>query len=168
MRALQPVAGINYGANKTERVIKCAKVFIACGFILMLPAWLAMMIAPQGVLSLILPNTVFAAENLLNFRVFMLLLPVLPTVFMAMTFFPAIDKGKMASIMGILRQVVLYIPIMLTLPRLLGVKWVYFGSTGIDILVSVGALLMFAATFKKLRKRHAELPNEMQYEGEAA
>jgi hypothetical protein len=74
----------------------------------------------------------------------------------------------MASIMGILRQVVLYIPIMLTLPRLLGVKWVYFGSTGIDILVSVGALLMFAATFKKLRKRHAELPNELQYEGEAA
>lgn len=158
MRALQPVAGINYGANKIERVIKSAKVFITSGFILMLPGWLALMIAPQGILSLILPATVFDAAILLNFRVFMLLLPVLPTVFMAMTFFPAINKGKIASFIGILRQVVLYIPIMLTLPRLLGVKWVYFGSTAIDILVSLGALIIFAVTFKKLRKRKTELP----------
>ena len=48
MRALQPVAGINYGAQQHERVIKSAKVFILCGTILMLPFWLIMMVYPQG------------------------------------------------------------------------------------------------------------------------
>lgn len=151
MRALQPVAGINYGAGQNERVIKSAKVFIISGFVLMLPFWLALMIAPQGILSMMMPGTVFSGMNLTNFRVFMAMLPVLPVVFMSMTFFPAINKGKMASIMGMLRQLVLYVPVMLTLPRWLGVQWVYFGSTAIDVLVCIAVVFMFASTFKVLR-----------------
>jgi putative MATE family efflux protein len=168
MRALQPVAGINYGANKNERVIKSVKVFITCGMIIMLPAWIAMMASPQSVLSLILPNTVFSTASLFNFRVFMFLLPILPAVFMAMTFFPAIDKGKLASITGILRQVILYIPVMLTLPRLLGIEWVYYSSTAIDVIVAIGAFSMFGVTFKKLRQRQNEFPLEKSKESEAA
>lgn len=151
MRALQPVVGINYGAQQMSRVIKSAKVFILSGTILMLPFWLLLMFYPQGLLSSMLPGTVFDAASLSNFRIFMALLPLLPVVFMSMTFFPAINKGKAASIMGILRQLVLYVPVMLILPRILGVKWVYFGSTAIDILISLVAFLMFAQTFKSLR-----------------
>ena len=152
MRALQPVAGINYGAGNNERVIKSAKVFILSGVILMLPFWLALMIAPQGLLSTMLPDAVFGASDLLNFRVFMVLLPILPAVFMAMTFFPAINKGKVASVMGILRQLILYVPIMLILPKLCGVKWVYFGSMAIDVIISLVMIFIFIKTFKTLRK----------------
>ena len=159
MRALQPVAGINYGAGKNERVIKSAKVFILSGVLLMLPFWLMMMLAPQGLLSTMLPDTAFSAESLVNFRVFMALLPILPAVFMAMTFFPAIDKGKMASLMGILRQLVFYVPVMLTLPRLLGVRWVYFGSTVIDILIALLTFAMFAKVFGYLREDTPETPS---------
>ena len=56
MRALQPVAGINYGAQQMSRVIKSAKVFILSGTILMLPFWLMIMIFPQGLLSSMLPG----------------------------------------------------------------------------------------------------------------
>lgn len=164
MRALQPVVGINFGAGQNERVIKSAKVFIVSGFVLMLPFWLILMIIPQGVLSAMLPETVFSAANLVDFRVFISLLPILPVVFMSMTFFPAINKGKLASFMGILRQLVLYVPVMLTLPRFLGVQWVYFGSTAIDVIVSIGVIFMFTATFKSLRKSEPEemLRTQMQ------
>ncbi len=155
MRALQPVAGINYGAGKYDRVIKSAKVFIISGAILMLPFWLLLMLAPQGLLSTMLPDTLFDAASLLNFRVFMATLPVLPAVFIAMTFFPAINKGKVASIMGILRQLILYVPVMLILPRLLGVQWVYFGSTLIDVFISIAMIIMFVREFKTLRESKA-------------
>lgn len=159
MRALQPVAGINYGAGQNERVIKSAKVFILSGVILMLPFWLVMMLAPQGLLSTMLPGTVFDAASLTNFRMFMALLPILPAVFMSMTFFPAIDKGKLASLMGILRQLVFYVPVMLTLPRLLGVRWVYFGSTAIDVVVALLVFVMFARVFRSLREDATEKPS---------
>ncbi len=154
MRALQPVAGINFGAEQNDRVIKSAKVFTLSGVILMLPFWLLLMFYPQALLSPMLPDTLFDAASLMNFRIFMVMLPALPVVFMAMTFFPAINRGKAASIMGILRQLVLYVPVMLVLPKMLGVQWVYFGSTAIDILISLVTFLMFAQTFKSLRSEN--------------
>lgn len=155
MRALQPVAGINYGAGRYDRVIQSAKVFILSGSALMLPFWLALMIVPQGLLSSMLPNTIFDATNLTNFRVFVSLLPLLSLVFMGMTFFPAINRGKVASILGILRQLVFYVPVMLTLPRLFGVSWVYYGSTAIDVCISLAMIWMFTKTFKSLRSSPA-------------
>lgn len=167
MRALQPVAGINYGAGQYERVIKSAKVFIISGVVLMLPFWLLLMLYPQGLLASMLPGTIFDAASLTNFRVLMALLPLLPVVFMAMTFFPAINKGNAASIMGISRQLVLYVPVMLVLPRMLGVQWVYFGSAAIDILICAVTFLMFAGTFKSLRAgKVAAAKEEMVIEAE--
>lgn len=153
MRALQPAVGINYGARQYDRVIRSVKIFSVSGLFLMLPFWLALMITPQGVLSTMIPGKVFDMASLTNFRVYMALLPILPVVFMSMTFYPAIDKGKVASILGIARQLIFYIPVMLILPRLLGVQWVYFGSTVIDIIVTVITVFMFARTFKTLRQQ---------------
>ena len=163
MRALQPVAGINYGAGQNKRVIKSAKVFIMTGVIIMLPFWLLLMLRPQELLSLMLPCIVFDSACLLNFRVFIALLPVLPVIYMAMTFFPAINKGKDASIIGILRQLILYVPIMLILPKMWGVQWVYFGSTAIDILVLLIIILLFGKAFKSLRGyKSAEVPGLLE------
>ena len=53
--------------------------------------------------------------------------------------------------MGILRQLVLYVPVMLILPRLLGVQWVYFGSTLIDVFISIVMIIIFAREFRTLR-----------------
>lgn len=162
MRALQPAAGINYGAGDHERVIQSAKVFSFGGILFMLPFWLLMMIFPQGVLLSMLPGRIFSMTDLMNFRVYMALLPVLPVVFMSMTFFPAINYGKAASLMGIARQLVFYVPVMLILPRLFGIKWVYFGSTLIDIMIAVLAIFMFTMSFRKLRKEKYNIELEAQ------
>lgn len=161
MRALQPVVGINYGAQKYNRVIKTVKIFCLSGFVLMFPFWLLIMISPQAILSTMLSGKIFDSATLLNFRVYMGLLPILPVVFMSMTFYPSIDKGKIASLMGIARQLVFYVPVMLILPRMFGVKWVYFGSTSIDVIVTIFTLLVFAKTFKELRnKKNSDLKND--------
>ncbi len=156
MRALQPCIGINYGAGKYERVIKSFKVFAFSSGVLMFPFWLLLLIVPQTVLSMMLPGMIFSNANLLNFRVFMSLLPMMPVIFMAMTFFPAIGNGKPSAIMGIVRQVVFYIPVMLIMPRLYGVHWVYWGSMFIDILMSIWVFYMVKNEFAKLRKSNDE------------
>ena len=155
MRALQPVIGINYGAEKNERVIKSFKVFAISSTLLMLPFWLFMMSAPQTALGLMFPNKIFDAASLLNFRVYMAVLPILPVVFMAMTFFPAIDKGKPAAILGISRQLVFFVPVMLILPRLYGVKWVYFGTMCIDVIITIWMFILVWKEFGRLRNKNA-------------
>lgn len=151
MRALQPVVGINYGAGQYERVISGFKVFAISATFIMLPFWLVMMFSPHLALNAMLPNNVFSAIDLRNFRWFMGLLPILPIIFMGMTFFPAIDKGKVASMMGIVRQLVFYIPIMLIMPRYFGIKWVYLGAFCIDFLIILWTFTLVKKEFNGLR-----------------
>ncbi len=152
MRALQPAVGINFGAEKYGRVISYFKIFGVAATILMMPLWSVMMINPQFVLHLMLPARDFVASDLANFRFLMALLPILPVIFMAMTFFPAINNPKPVSIMGIARQLVFYVPVMLTLPRFFGISWIYKGSFCIDLVVIIWVLFMVTGEFKRLRR----------------
>ena len=151
MRALQPVVGINYGAKQYQRVIKSFKVFAVAATIIMLPFWIFLMSAPQLSLSLMMPDKILTSQDIMNFRIFMSLLPVLPVIFMGMTFFPAIDKGKIASLIGITRQLVFYIPVMLILPKLLGIQWVYIGSFFIDLIIVIWSIYLVRKEFSGLR-----------------
>jgi putative MATE family efflux protein len=153
MRALQPVSGINFGAGENHRVIKGVKVFAFISIVLMFPFWLFIMIFPQVVLSTMLPGQIFSVANLINFRIFMALLPVLPITFMGMTFFPAINNAKPAAIIGIVRQLVFYIPVMLILPRFFGIQWVYWGSAAIDFVITLWVIVLLKKEFHVLKIR---------------
>jgi putative MATE family efflux protein len=164
MRALQPAIGINFGAEKYDRVISSFKIFAVAATIIMLPFWIFMMISPESMLHLMLPAKEFLAQDLLNFRVFMLLLPALPVIFMAMTFFPAINNSKPAAVMGIARQLVFYVPVMLILPKFFGVQWVYYGSFLIDTIIIIWVIFMVRTEFKRLRTGDIRMLNTQKEE----
>ena len=153
MRALQPVTGINYGAGKNDRVIKGVKVFAFISIVIMLPFYLFIMFFPEAVLGTMLPDQIFSATNLFNFRIFMALLPVMPLCFMGMTFFPAINNAKPAAIVGIVRQLIFYVPVMLILPRFFGIQWVYWGSAAIDFVITLWVVVLFKKEFHALKMR---------------
>ena len=152
MRALQPAMGINFGAKQYDRVISSFKVFAVAAFIMIFPFWLIMMLAPDMVLSIILPAREFLSSDIMSFRIFVGLLPVLPIMFMAMTMWPAINNSKPAGIIGITRQLIFYVPAMLVLPKYFGVGWVYKGAFFIDFIIIVIVCLLVKREFSKLRR----------------
>ncbi|MDK3169757.1 MATE family efflux transporter [Clostridioides difficile] len=125
MRALQPAIGINFGAKQNQRVIGFYKVFSFVAFILVLPMWLISVFKPSEVLHLMLPNATFSLQNLNYFRIIISIVPLLCVVLTAMTFWPAIKKPKPAMLFGIGRQLFLYIPLMIILPRIFGIASIY-------------------------------------------
>ncbi|OJJ22573.1 MATE family efflux transporter [marine bacterium AO1-C] len=157
MRAMQPVTGISFGAGDYDRVKRSFIIFTKAGFYIITPFWLFLTLFPSGALHLVLPDMVFTAAELFNFRMYMAVLPALPIVFMALTFFPSINEGKYGSIVGLARQLVFYVPVMLLLPRLLGIQWIYLGSTLIDILLTAWIAITMRRLFIKLsQKQEAE------------
>lgn len=151
MRALQPVVGINYGAGQYERVISAYKIFTVASVALTLPFWGISMLAPEFVLGFMLKEQVFTGNQLLYFWIYMAVLPLLSSIFMAMTFFPAIGKGKPAAVIGIARQLIFYIPVMLILPKFMGVAGVYTGSLAIDAVIVLWTMVMVKKEFTALR-----------------
>ncbi len=150
MRALQPIAGINFGAKQYDKVKQSFILFSKTGFYIVFPFWILMTIFPEASLRMALPDMNFTVNDLLNFRIYMLILPLLPIIFMALTFFPAINEGKYGTIIGIVRQVIFYIPVMLLLPRFFGTNWVYYGSTLIDIILTIWIVLIIRKLFGKM------------------
>lgn len=154
MRALQPVVGINYGAGQYERVISSYKLFTVAAMLLTLPFWLISMVTPAWVLGLMMPDQVFTGTQLMYFQIYMAVLPLLSAIFMAMTFFPSVNKGKPAAVIGIARQLIFYIPVMLILPGIMGVAGIYIGSFAIDVVIVLWTVVLVRKEFLLLREQN--------------
>ncbi len=152
MRALQPAVGINYGARQVDRVIGFYKVFVFVAFILVLPVWSISMAAPNSILNLMLPDVTFSIQNLNYFRAIIAIVPLLCIVLTAMTFYPAIKKPKPAMLFGIGRQLFLYIPLMIILPKIFGVASIYYGSLAIDLGLALVIVVLLKKEFRILRR----------------
>ena len=153
MRALQPAIGINYGAKQYDRVIRSYKIFGVAAMLLTLPFWFISMAVPGSVLRLMLTEQAISGTHLTYFRTYMAILPVMSFIFMAMTLFPAVDKGKPAMIIGMARQLVFYVPVMLILPKIVSISGVYYGSLAIDTVILLWTLMMVKKEFNSLRVR---------------
>ncbi|ABR49924.1 MATE efflux family protein [Alkaliphilus metalliredigens QYMF] len=157
MRALQPVIGINYGAKNNLRVISSFKIFAIASTLIMLPFWIVIMVIPETVLGLIFASRIFDSSSLFYFRTAMALLPILPVIFMMMTFYPAINKGKPAAIIGIARQLIFYLPVMLILPKIYGIQWVYYGAFLIDVVITIWVFILIRKEFNILRSNQERI-----------
>ncbi|WP_347217273.1 MATE family efflux transporter [Chryseobacterium sp.] len=152
MRALQPVSGMNFGAEKYDRSIRAYRLFSLTGLIILIPFWLFVMFYPSEVLSVMIPNVSFYASQLTDFRIYMSVLPALPFIFMAMVWFPSVENARPATVISILRQLVLYIPALLIIPTLYGIRSIYIVSAVIEWMVFGGVIYMIGLNFKMLRK----------------
>ncbi len=74
-----------------------------------------------------------------------------------MTFFPAIKKTKPAMWLGIGRQLFLYIPLMLILPKIFGIGSIYYGSFAIDFCLTFLVIVMMVKEFRILRNINNEV-----------
>lgn len=121
--------------------------------VLTLPFWIISMIIPESILGLMLTEQVFIGTQITYFRIYMAALPVLSMIFTSMTFFPSIDKGRPAAMIGIIRQLVFFIPVMLILPKKIGVSGVYYGTLGIDIIIVLLTIIMLKKEFIRLGEK---------------
>ena len=119
---------------------------------MVLPFWALFMIFPETSVQMVLPNRILTADEVLNFRIYMAIIPFLPFVFMSLTHLPAIEQPRFASIIGLARQLVFYVPVMLLLPSWLGISGVYIGSTLIDVVVTLWLVVVVLNSFKKMEK----------------
>jgi len=148
MRAFQPVAGINYGAGRWDRVKMHYWVFVAAGSALVFPIWVFMGLNPEAVLAVMLPGIEFSDLDLGRFRVLILVLPVLPLVFTSLSLLPAIERPGQATLVSVTRQLGFYVPVMLIVPPLVGVSGIYYGATAIDFVCTAWLLAIVLSAFR--------------------
>ncbi|RNA62429.1 MATE family efflux transporter [Chryseobacterium nematophagum] len=142
MRGLQPVVGINFGAGQFVRARKFLNIYIVAGIAILFPFFFMSLLFPEQLIGIMLPGTSINEHQVTDFRVFFSVLPLLPITVLALSYYPAVNDSKKASFLVFLRQLVLYIPIMLILPPYFGIKSIYWGSALIELTVGLMTLFL--------------------------
>ncbi|AMP20276.1 hypothetical protein AZF37_02995 [endosymbiont 'TC1' of Trimyema compressum] len=62
-------------------------------------------------------------------------------------------------LLGIIRQAIFYIPVMILLPMAIGVSDVYYGSFLIDVVIVIFCIFLVRKEFKNLRSKEKNLKN---------
>ena len=146
-QGMQSVVGVNYGAGKLDRVKMAFKTFTLLGLILTSASWLFFMLFPNLVLSVFItdPNVVMNGVPL--FR-------ILNIIFFGYIYFATLTnlfiglgKAKQAGVLAVLRQIVLFIPLVLILPRMFGVIGVWIALPLADFFTMVFAVIFHRKLF---------------------
>ena len=149
-QGLQPIVGTNFGAKQFDRVRQGMKVFSIGGLILAAIFWLPSLLFSSQILSLFGVEASIIAQGVGNFRLFYSVFILYGVMVMTITFFQSIGNGKKARMIVMLRQLFLFVPAMIFLPMVFGVKAVWFTQPLVDFIMIVVGFIMMINTVKNL------------------
>ncbi|MDR3200395.1 MAG: MATE family efflux transporter [Spirochaetales bacterium] len=150
-QGVQPIIGYNYGAKNFARVkrayflaVKSATIFVVSGFIL-LEAFPGLFIAAfrneEGPLMEL---------GIRVLRIVSIGLPVVGFQIITSNFFQSIGKAVEGTLLSLSRQILFFIPIVLILPRFIGLDGVFFTFSLSDFCAATISAIVMYGEWKKL------------------
>jgi len=148
-QGIQPIIGYNHGAQQSDRVRKTLLYGILVGSAFSLLVFLVMMVNAETFVGIFLeegsPTLAMAASGL---RMYIAMLPLVSVNLMGIGYFQSTARGRMAMVLGMLRQFILLMPLLLVLPNLLGLNGIWLSvpiSDGLSIvIVGIAVLRSFS------------------------
>ena len=151
-QGLQPVIGANFGAKQYGRVKDTMKIFMYGATILAAASWIPSMFCSDTLLSLFSVRHEIIEAGVKNFKMFYSTFILYGIMIMTLTFFQSIGDGKKAGIIVLLRQLVLFVPAILLLPKLFGVSAVWWAEPIVDFTMIIAGLVLMLNEMRKMEK----------------
>ena len=148
-QALQPIVGINFGGDQLARVKEAFVLFAKISTAMLFVFWVLELMFPEIILSWMLPDATFSANDIFNFRIQMLSYIVFPFFLMGVTMFQSIGRARIAGFMLVARELAIFVPIVLLLPLMYGVNGIYYTMLPVNLIVFFAAAWLIRSEFKK-------------------
>ena len=156
-QGFQPAAGTNFGAKQYDRVKQVTKGFIVGATVLTLIFYIPIQLAPATLLSWFIKDADLVSQGVTPFRILFSTYILLGFLIMAITLMQSLGKASKASVLVMLRQIILFIPLAIIMPMIggLGATGVFVAPALTDLVVVVLAIFMVASVFKDLTRQAA-------------
>jgi len=139
----QPIIGFNYGARQYGRVKETFKTAVVAGTAIAVTGWLVVHLWPQQIIGLFTrDDQELIALTTHAITIYFLMFPVIGFQIIGSNYFQAVGKAVQATVLSLSRQVLIFIPMLLILPRFWGIEGVW-RTPPISDLLSV----LLTATF---------------------
>lgn len=158
-QGLQPLVGTNYGAKLYDRVKKSTNIFILSATILGLIFWIPIQLFSKQVLGLFITNESLVAIGIRNFRISYGAFPACGLMIIAITFFQSIGRAKNAGILVFLRQIIIFVPLIIIMPKILGINGVWLTLPLVDALIALLSIVFLIKEYGKIHDNVASANN---------
>ena len=153
----QPILGYNYGARKYDRVRKTFRTVLFLTIAIGLIGTIIFEVCPQVVIRVFgTESELYMEFAVMTFRIFLALVTFTCTIKMTSIFFQAVGQPLKAAIISLSRDIVCFVPLVLILPRFLGVQGALWAAPIADLIGIIITTILIVLFFKKLTDSKAE------------
>ncbi len=141
-QGMQPILGYNYGAQNMVRVYSTLKISTMTAVVSMVIVTVACHVFSQEIISIFTsdPNMAQFAEY--GLRVIMWTISLLAVQMVISVFFQSIGKPKLSIILNVIRQLIIFIPLLYILPQAYGRNGILYSVVVSDIVSFITSLAL--------------------------
>lgn len=164
LKGFQTIAGFSYGAKNFKRLRQSIKISILWSTVFCIFAGLLMIIFSAQIISQFANGNeemLFIGQKSLRANGFSFFLFGFYTVYSSL--FLALGKGTAGFILGACRQGTCFIPVILLLPKILGINGILYAQPVADVLSVIVTVFMALDLHKKLSKEESSLNLHKRY-----
>jgi putative MATE family efflux protein len=152
IQGMQPIVGFNYGAKKYDRLKEAVKLSLITATALATFSWLIVELFPTAIISIFTTDTEIITKGSLVIRIAVSMIPFIGIQIVAAGLFQSLGKAVPSLVLSLLRQVLLFIPLVIILPRVLGlgIMGIWIAYPAADILSVILTILYLRSELKKM------------------
>lgn len=151
----QPIIGFNYGAKKYNRAKKTYLASLIAATVILLIGTIIVQLFPKIIIGLFNRDKELMSITVSGIRIYLLMMPIVGISITGTNYIQSIGKAKIAMFLSLLRQVILLIPIIMILPKFIGLNGVWLAqpiSDFISTLITGTILFIELKSYNKISK----------------
>lgn len=162
----QPIIGYNIGAKNYKRVKKTVLYSVIAATIVVVMAFLLTQLFPSAFIKMFNNDLKLVSTAITGLRIYLCMLPIVGFQIICANYFQASGKAKIAMFLSLLRQVFFLIPLMIILPKFLGLTGVWLAGPISDFLSAVVTSGFIIRELKIINKLDEEKNNQEEFVSE--
>ncbi len=129
----QPIIGFNYGSEQYERVKETLKLAILSATAIVFLGFVISKIWPYQLFGLFSKDAELIELGVHGMGIFFMFLPLVGIQMISASYFQAVGKPNQATLLSLSRQVIIFIPMLILLPRFWGLEGVWWSAPFSDL-----------------------------------
>ena len=155
-QGMQPIVGFNYGAKKYDRAKKALKISLLASTGIFVIGSIIIKVAPQVLVGMFNDDQQLMAITINGLKKYTITLPILSIAIIGTNYIQSIGKAKISISLSLLRQCIFLIPLMMILPKFLGLNGVWYAQPVADIISIVIISIVLAKEVRSYSKENKE------------
>jgi putative MATE family efflux protein len=158
VQGFQPITGYNYGAGNFDRVKSTVRLAIAVSTVLSAVGFLVLLLIPGPIFRVFSDDPNLIRTGVPVLRVVILIIPFIGVQMIGASYFQAVGKAIPAFLLGLSRQFIFLLPVMIALPLVFGLWGLFAAYPLADLLSTVVTGLWLWKDVRSLSRQSESKP----------